>query len=88
MPRPALPTPPAAVIGPPLPWWRFAMVWFMLSGPAFVVIAGFATLAIALRHPDVELHEVPARPAAAKTAGPALHASTLQPGAAATPAGH
>ena len=39
------------------PWWRFAMVWFVLAGPALVVIAGFATMAIAFAHADVELHE-------------------------------
>ena len=50
------------------PWWRFGMVWFVLSGPALVVVAGFATLAIALRHADVELHE-PAPAAALSTRG-------------------
>ena len=39
------------------PWWRFAMVWFVLAGPALVVVAGFATMAIAFAHADVELHE-------------------------------
>jgi hypothetical protein len=38
-------------------WWRFGMVWFVLSGPALVVVAGFATMAIAFIHADVELHE-------------------------------
>ena len=38
-------------------WWRFGMVWFVLSGPALVVVAGFATMAIAFLHADVELHE-------------------------------
>jgi hypothetical protein len=38
-------------------WWRFGMVWFVLSGPAIVVVAGFATMAIAFIHADVELHE-------------------------------
>ena len=47
-----------------VPWWRFGMVWFVVSGPALVVVAGFVTMAIAFRHADVELHE------AATTAAP------------------
>jgi hypothetical protein len=34
------------------PWWRHGMVWLVIAGPAAVVIAGFATLAIALASPD------------------------------------
>ncbi len=34
------------------PWWRHGMVWLVISGPAAVVIAGFATLFIALAYPD------------------------------------
>jgi hypothetical protein len=36
----------------PRPWWRHGMVWLVISGPAVVVVAGFATLAIAITHPD------------------------------------
>jgi hypothetical protein len=43
--------------GPPPRWWRFGMVWFVLAGPALVIVAGFATMAIAFAHADVELHE-------------------------------
>ena len=43
--------------GPTPRWWRFGMVWFVLAGPALVVVAGFATMAIAFAHADVELHE-------------------------------
>ena len=81
--------------GPPsgAPWWRFPMVWFVWSGPAIVVVAGFATLFIAFRNADVVLSEpVPAvtRPNAAATSAaerpgptaPALHARNH----AATPA--
>lgn len=39
-------------------WWRFGMVWLVISGPALVVVAGFATMAIAFHHADVELHEL------------------------------
>ena len=41
----------------PRPWWRYGMVWFMLSGPAIVVVAGLATAAIAYRNADVVLTE-------------------------------
>jgi hypothetical protein len=34
------------------PWWRFPYVWMVMAGPAIVVVAGFATLWIALRVPD------------------------------------
>lgn len=37
---------------PDQPWWRHGMLWLVLGGPAVVVVAGFATLAIALAHPD------------------------------------
>lgn len=72
----------------PAPWWRFGMVWFILSGPAVVVVAGFATLAICLRYPDVELHEAPVAAAAAKVANPISRAATWQSGDAATISGH
>ena len=39
------------------PWWRHGMVWFMLSGPAIVVVAGLATAVIAFRNADVVLTE-------------------------------
>ena len=81
--------------GPPsgAPWWRFPMVWFVWSGPAIVVVAGFVTLFIAFRNADIVLTEpIPAvvranasAPAAAPRPGataPALHARNH----AATPA--
>ena len=42
------------------PWWRFGIVWFALAGPALVVVASFATLAIALARADRAIPEVPA----------------------------
>lgn len=36
----------------PLPWWRVGMVWLVLAGPAIVIVAGFATLALAVSRPD------------------------------------
>jgi hypothetical protein len=37
---------------PAVPWWRVPMVWLVIGGPLAVVVASFATLALALRHPD------------------------------------
>jgi hypothetical protein len=34
------------------PWWRHGMVWLVIGGPAIVVVAGFATLALAIANPD------------------------------------
>ena len=39
----------AAVSGP---WWTHGLVWLVIAGPAVVVVAGIATLVIALRHPE------------------------------------
>jgi uncharacterized protein len=47
------------------PWWRFGMVWLVIGGPAAAIVAGFATLAIAIANPD---------PVLATTATPAVQA--------------
>jgi uncharacterized protein len=47
----------------PSPWWRHGMVWLVISGPAAVVVAGFATLAIAIAFPDPVLSTASATPA-------------------------
>jgi hypothetical protein len=39
------------------PWWRYGYVWFILAGPAAVIVAGFITLVIAIRMPDPVLAE-------------------------------
>ena len=36
----------------PAPWWKFGYVWMVIAGPAVVVVAGFATLWIALANPE------------------------------------
>lgn len=49
VPAPAsvsVPVPPAA------PWWKFGLVWMVIAGPAAVVVAGFATLWVAVVRPD------------------------------------
>ena len=40
-----------------VPWWRHGHVWLLIAGPAVVVVAGVATILIALRHPDPVLAE-------------------------------
>jgi len=54
---------------PPLPWWRFGMVWLVLGGPAVVVVASFITLFLALTHIDPVIGDEPASPQAAKVGG-------------------
>lgn len=34
------------------PWWKFGHVWMVIAGPAIVIVAGFATLYLAIRTPD------------------------------------
>lgn len=43
---------PDTATNPPLAWWRVPMVWLVISGPAVVVVASFATLALAILNPD------------------------------------
>jgi hypothetical protein len=78
---------PEPVVAPP-PWWRFGMVWFILSGPAIVVVAGFVTLAICIKYPDVELHEAPPVTVVRTPAANPVPSGTWQPGEAATVSGH
>ena len=40
-------------------WWRLPIVWMVIGGPALVVVAGFATLALALIYPDPVLSTTP-----------------------------
>jgi len=42
---------------PSKPWWKYGHVWLVISGPAVVVVAGFATAYIAVRSPDPVLAE-------------------------------
>jgi hypothetical protein len=34
------------------PWWQYGHVWLIIAGPLAVIVAGFVTLAIAIRTPD------------------------------------
>ncbi len=36
----------------PAPWWKFPLVWMVIAGPAVVILAGIATVWIAVRTPD------------------------------------
>ena len=38
--------------GAAMPWWRVPFMWMVVGGPLAVVVAGFATLAIAIAYPD------------------------------------
>jgi hypothetical protein len=67
------------------PWWRFGIVWFALAGPALVVVASFATMAIAFAHADLPIPEVPKATTNAGRAAPTApalqarnHAATPQ----------
>jgi uncharacterized protein len=50
MPSPSVAASPVAVSS--APWWKFGHVWLVISGPAIVVVAGFATLWLAIARPD------------------------------------
>lgn len=49
-----IPTEPA-----PTPWWREPYLWLVIGGPVTVVVAGLATLVIAVSHPDPVLEQRP-----------------------------
>ncbi|WP_416761766.1 hypothetical protein ACNI65_05925 [Roseateles sp. So40a] len=34
------------------PWWRHPMMWLIVGGPSIVVVAGIATLMLAVAYPD------------------------------------
>lgn len=41
----------------PEPWWKFGYVWLVIAGPAAVVLAGIATLWLALANPETLVDE-------------------------------
>lgn len=59
-------------------WWRLPIVWLVIGGPLAVVVASFATLALAILNPD----PVISSPAADRSVQPAVqarnHAATPQ----------
>lgn len=44
--------PTATNPGAAMPWWRVPFMWMVVGGPLAVVVAGFATLALAIAYPD------------------------------------
>ena len=34
------------------PWWKHGHVWLLIAGPAAVIVAGIATLWLAVKTPD------------------------------------
>ena len=34
------------------PWWREPMMWLVVGGPAAVIVAGIATITLAVSRPD------------------------------------
>lgn len=41
------------------PWWREPTMWLVVGGPSAVVVASFATLALAIIHPDPVVSRAP-----------------------------
>ena len=41
----------------PQPWWKFAHVWMVIAGPAFVVVASFITFYLAASGKDPVVDE-------------------------------
>ena len=83
------------------PWWKHGHVWLLIAGPAAVIVAGIATVVLAVRTPDplvaedyyrrgIEINKtLPAGDAAAKALMPALqgrnHAASPAPAVAPQP---
>jgi len=42
----------ADAASPQAVWWRLPIVWLVIGGPLVVVVASFATLALAILNPD------------------------------------
>jgi len=59
---------------PTQPWWRIRMMWLVVGGPALVVVAGFATLALAIHGGDRPILAHAAAEAAADSQTPAMQA--------------
>ena len=53
------------------PWWRFGIVWLVISGPAAIVVAGVAMVVLAYQGAD------PPIPAAVSVAAPRLRPSAV-----------
>lgn len=58
------------------PWWREPYVWLVIGGPLVVVVAGIATVVIAVRNPDPVLQERPTTAAQVPAQKGRNHAAT------------
>ncbi len=47
-----MPVPQERPETPTVKWWRLPIVWMVIGGPLSVVVASFATLFLAISHPD------------------------------------
>ena len=68
------------------PWWREPMMWLVVGGPVAVVIAGVATLVIAMHQPDPVIKADAGKPPAVQArnhaATPGVHRpAVVTPGA-------
>ena len=72
------------------PWWKYGLVWMIIGGPAAVVVAGIATVVIAVRTPDpvvaedyyrrgMEINKTLSRKALAPAQQGRNHAATPEP---------
>lgn len=61
-------------------WWRLPMVWLVIGGPALVVVASVATMAIAVLNPDPVLGTEAGSAAAQPAMQARNHAATPRPG--------
>jgi hypothetical protein len=59
-PKLQTPTPDPSSAPATVPWWRLPIVWMVIGGPLAVVVASFATLALAILNPDPVLSSDPA----------------------------
>ncbi|HVO08772.1 MAG TPA: nitrogen fixation protein FixH [Burkholderiaceae bacterium] len=55
------------------PWWRVPAMWLVVGGPALVVVASFATLALAVHDADQPVRDNASAPSA-ETMTPATQA--------------
>ena len=59
-------------------WWRLPIVWMVIGGPALVVVASFATLALAILNPDPVITATSTDRAAVPAIQARNHAATPQ----------
>jgi hypothetical protein len=59
-------------------WWRLPIVWLVIGGPAVVVVASFATLALAILNPDPVILATPSDRAAVPAIQARNHAASPQ----------